>query len=241
MEYKSFNATLKPSKLLYYLKSAYQLSNSLKPRGLVSYMAKASMKRKDAVIHLPDFGVKYKVKTNLDILTLKEVVIDSDYENESVYIDGNDRIIADIGAGFGDFSIFQAKQHPRAKIFAFEPDPSYASLMRENMRLNGCTSKISVLEKPIMKLEDIFRYAKSPRIDFLKMDCEGAEYSIFDAAGIKFLNRIGKIAMEYHDCGQNHHRILTRRFRRAGFELTEKTNRGEANLGFIYAKRKDKS
>jgi hypothetical protein len=36
------------------------------------------------------------------------------------------------------------------------------------------------------------------KIDFLKLDCEGSEYRIFENLSEDFLNIIDKIIMEYH-------------------------------------------
>ena len=37
------------------------------------------------------------------------------------------------------------------------------------------------------------------RIDFLKMDCEGAEYSIFNSTADSIFDKITTISMEFHD------------------------------------------
>lgn len=48
------------------------------------------------------------------------------------------------------------------------------------------------------RLDDIFSLCKIKRINFLKVDCEGAEYEIFRVASKKTLRNIDKISMEYH-------------------------------------------
>ncbi|MCH6580602.1 MAG: FkbM family methyltransferase [Nitrospinae bacterium] len=47
-------------------------------------------------------------------------------------------------------------------------------------------------------LEDIFETYGLERYDFLKMDCEGAEYDIFYNCPDGILARIDQIAMEVH-------------------------------------------
>lgn len=47
-------------------------------------------------------------------------------------------------------------------------------------------------------LQDVFERYALPRIDYLKMDCEGAEYQIFLNAPRKTLRQLRRISMEYH-------------------------------------------
>lgn len=47
-------------------------------------------------------------------------------------------------------------------------------------------------------LEDIFAEHKVERCDFLKMDCEGAEYQIVYGAAPELWARINRVAMEYY-------------------------------------------
>ncbi len=57
-----------------------------------------------------------------------------------------------------------------------------------------------------------------PRCDFLKLDCEGAEFSfLIDCPG-EVLEKVRKIAMEYHDMDENrNHRRLEAKLRAEGF------------------------
>jgi FkbM family methyltransferase len=47
------------------------------------------------------------------------------------------RVIVDIGAHIGDFSIYCARKAPAASIYAFEPWAPNFRLLVENLRLNG--------------------------------------------------------------------------------------------------------
>ena len=49
------------------------------------------------------------------------------------------------------------------------------------------------------QMDAVFSDHHIERCDFLKLDCEGAEYEIIYAASPKTLARIHRIAMEYHD------------------------------------------
>jgi len=54
-------------------------------------------------------------------------------------------------------------------------------------------------EVECISLQDIFEKYELKKIDFLKMDCEGAEYEIIMNAESSNLNKIQKIAMEIHE------------------------------------------
>lgn len=53
-------------------------------------------------------------------------------------------------------------------------------------------------------LQDIFKKFNIERRDFLKMDCEGAEYDILFNTPKNVLNKIYKISLEYHHTKSNH-------------------------------------
>jgi FkbM family methyltransferase len=53
-------------------------------------------------------------------------------------------------------------------------------------------------------LEEIIVENKILHVDFLKMDCEGAEYSILENTPGDIFDRITTISMEFHDLKDNH-------------------------------------
>jgi FkbM family methyltransferase len=54
------------------------------------------------------------------------------------------------------------------------------------------------IEVECCSFEDIFERFGVNKIDYLKMDCEGAEYEILENANRSRLQQIGQISMEYH-------------------------------------------
>ena len=67
-------------------------------------------------------------------------------------------------------------------------------------------------------LQDVFRKNKIDRVNFMKIDCEGAEYDILFNLPKNLLMKIDKISMEYHDSiNQHHHSELLKFFRENGF------------------------
>ena len=85
-------------------------------------------------------------------------------------------------------------------------------------------------------LENFLADNKVTRIDFLKMDCEGAEYDILFSLPRKALGKIGKISMEYHDIGEGKNGKSMLDFLESnGFRATIREN-GE--IGLIHAVRR---
>ncbi len=105
---------------------------------------------------------------------------------------------------------------------------------------NGCHSlfKRSASDDKIIintiKLEDYCFENKIQKINLLKMDCEGAEYDIFNSLSAKFLkNNIEKISMEYHDIiGEHKHGEIINQLKNNGFSTKVL---GDSNSGYIYA------
>ncbi len=87
-------------------------------------------------------------------------------------------------------------------------------------------------------LEHVFIDNKICTCDYLKIDCEGAEYDILTYCPKDVLKRIRTIALEFHEMNaqQNHHDLINI-LKNNGFRLTHRYNDIENNIGYIYAKR----
>jgi FkbM family methyltransferase len=101
---------------------------------------------------------------------------------------------------------------------------------------NGCHSLYhrAADDEPVrvrlLTLADFCAQKGIVKIDFLKMDCEGAEYEILLNLDRTALSMIGKIAMEHHDdilAGRTHGEIVDF-LQQHNFLVAEKT-------GYIYA------
>ena len=92
---------------------------------------------------------------------------------------------------------------------------------------------------PAMTLSAAFEKLGIARCDFLKIDCEGAEYEILLGADATTLSRIGHVAMEYHDAVTVHsHEELVGFLEGQGFEVRTRPSPAYWELGFLYASRK---
>ena len=83
-----------------------------------------------------------------------------------------------------------------------------------------------------ISVEDIIRREDLPRIDFLKLDCEGAEHDILRNISFETAAKILGIAMETHSVPPGFSIDIPNRLRELGFEV--KMSR---NGGYLYARR----
>lgn len=95
---------------------------------------------------------------------------------------------------------------------------------------------------PSQSLDQVLQTQEIARIDFLKVDCEGGEYAIFDSISDETLGRISRIAMEFHKLHPSHdYRRIVNRLKSAGYEVTiERTlvDRYISRAGMLFALRK---
>jgi hypothetical protein len=89
-------------------------------------------------------------------------------------------------------------------------------------------------------LSDLFAVCGIESCDFLKVDIEGSEFEIFLTASRATLQRIEKIAMEYHEKGCGEGWQLVEVFKAAGFQVKQ-TPELNSDRGMIYATRSIKS
>jgi FkbM family methyltransferase len=76
------------------------------------------------------------------------------------------------------------------------------------------------MEVPTRTLRSFLAAEGIERVDFLKMDCEGAEFDILLSAGPEELGRIRRIVMEYHNLSpEKNHRVLAAHLERHGFTV----------------------
>lgn len=85
-------------------------------------------------------------------------------------------------------------------------------------------------------LRDIFKQNKMETVDILKMNCEGAEYEIFEGCKREDFERMPRIRIEYHNLGSATQKgeWLAKYLERQGYQIEHFTRyRGES--GFIWA------
>lgn len=140
------------------------------------------------------------------------------------------KVVVDIGANIGAFSLYANFCWPAAKIFAFEPGLEFETL-QNNIKLSKTkniaafpfavsnqNNKISFYLRPLgvsslfsggqisnkigvkaITLERIIQKIAKQKVDFLKIDCEGGEFSILENTESIMSKSVGYVAMEYHE------------------------------------------
>lgn len=177
---------------------------------------------------------RFYVSNFMDIWTLKEIIVDKQYETIKKF-DGGGTVI-DIGAAIGDFSIYAAKK--AKKVIAYECDDERVSLMSKNLQLN----KISNVILKHTKAESLRQIMQGiDKVKFFKIDCEGGEYDIFRNAKRDDLNKIEFIAMEAHKFDHKMEKeflSLINTLKKNNFEVEIVANSVHSYICFVFANKK---
>lgn len=87
---------------------------------------------------------RFKIRTaSTDWLVLFETWVINNYE-ERQFSPRTCKLILDVGAHIGGFSVYCAEKFPLAKIYAFEPLKENYNLLKWNLRLNRSTNVTSL-------------------------------------------------------------------------------------------------
>lgn len=154
--------------------------------------------------------------------------------------------VIDVGANVGFFALLAARS--ARLVHAFEPEPGNCNLLKQNCQgksniivhneavgATDGTAGLSVgsgstafslysdttqtCSVSVRTLSSIFRDYDIEYCDFLKLDCEGAEYPILLDSPPELFNKIGLIAIEYHDHLSSHtHEEIVSRLQLLGFQ-----------------------
>lgn len=180
-------------------------------------------------------GRRIWMSSPLDVLVYKEVCIDDEYRLGDLV---DPECIVDVGAGVGEFALEAARRFPRARIVSFEPAPARYALMRRTIIDNGCDNVEMVNAAAGAGAFRLDRLSL-PRIDLLKIDCEGAELDVLESLSPQQVDSLRRAALEYHDVDGDRRSDSTRRFLHdRGFEVEVVPNRFEPVIGHVYATRR---
>jgi FkbM family methyltransferase len=204
-------------------------------------------------------GVKLKVRGGTtDRAIINEVWIHNSYTPKGFELRERD-VVLDIGGHIGIFSILASKCAKEGRVYVFEPFPENFNLLKENVELNNARN-VNVVNKAVSKnsgkneffvssdnnrgenslfssaggsIKDFVKKEKIEKIDFLKMDCEGAEYEILYGLSRSELEKIGKISLEYHNIDKKRNGLELKKFlEKNGFKV--RIDKGRRR-GMIYA------
>ena len=126
------NLPLFISRWLYYVSSIFTILLGMSPRlKIISTFLK--LNHKPFVIKLNN-GLRFKVRTAMDIWVIKETCLDRDYEHYGTTLQVGWTIV-DIGGGLGDFTLYAARISD-TDVHVYEPFPESMELLQENLKRN---------------------------------------------------------------------------------------------------------
>lgn len=207
----------------------------------IQYVARRVLSRSSPTIRVPMKGVgAVTVRPGTsDVPTIRQVFVDRQYDMrsipqwreiearyQSILRLGRRPLIVDAGANIGAASMFFAREFPRAKIVAVEPDRSNARLCRENtdcldvdvvaMAIGSSSGSVTLLSDsrehwavatersedgdiPICTVNEIIGDRHDECDLFLvKIDIEGFESDLF-SANVEWVGEAKVIFIEPHD------------------------------------------
>lgn len=201
--------------------------------------------------------------TNLGGLVYFEVFKRKDYEFDDCFVREND-VVLDVGANIGTFTAyaalkgaskiyafepeeknFECLKHnvpPWAKLFPMGIAPEhgeYTFFVDKNPGghsfIDGWSTRTGEKRKiQCMSIPSFFKQEKIERIDFMKMDVEGAEMDIFESLSLEYFRKIGIIIFELHVFMFPRDRIINLlKYLEKFYRLRIKRQVGVSNLALI--------
>lgn len=208
-------------------------------------------------------NVRFDLASDADESVFEEVFVDRDYKVVDEFI--KDGIVVDVGAHIGCFSVYCGILGAR-EVFAYEPASENFSALKSNLKLNGIKNvkckNVAVggesgvrefnlnednhnhsffVEGEVVKVQclsakDLFN--KFERIDLLKIDCEGAEFEIFDAMSSDDFLKCTAVYVEYHEFGEGMQSSkLADRLRKESFKVEVRKSHYDERMGFVLGTR----
>ena len=201
-------------------------------------------KSKHRAVETTLFNKKVKVNNAFWYLHgLKELFIDESYK---FYSATSAPIIIDCGANVGLSVMYFKSIFPRAKITAFEPDQNIFSLLTSNINEFGYAdvnlinkavwiedggieflasggvggrichgSDSNTIQIPTVRLKNLLQ----EKVDFLKIDIEGAEFDVIEDCKDNLVN-VNNLFIEYHSLEEKEQKLdeILKILKLAGFK-----------------------
>jgi FkbM family methyltransferase len=246
---------MKLRKLGYYVRSSLALARRLRRRRDV-FRVFLDPSRKLQF----DDGLELRIRDRLDLLIVKEALCDDVYGLAHLVAP---RFIVDVGAGIGSFAVLVGRRFPACRVLAFEPDPEQCALLRENAAVNGSLVEslcVAVGTRPGYLLSGrgaqsstarpadaralpvsgrrLIEFIGDQTVDLLKIDCEGAELDVLRSVSHEGLERVSRVALEYHNFrGERNDTLSASLLTDAGFEVRRFPDPYDTAIGYLHASR----
>lgn len=175
----------------------------------------------------------------------KEIFVDESYKFER---NANELTIIDCGSNIGLSALYYHQNYPQASVHCIEADPAIAEILKKNLEANNCKARIiakaawihnngvsfssegsdsgTVSEAGnLIPSIDMYEFLNGfEKIDFLKMDIEGAENTVIPHCS-SILHKINTIFLEYHSSYKDEQKLseLLLVLKNAGFHYYIKT------------------
>ena len=157
---------------------------------------------------------------SMDLNIVRDVLGSEEYQLDYIRLPEN-AVVVDLGGNIGTFSMEIHRQFPTAQLIAYDPFPSNVAMFKLNapfatVVLKAAGAKTGTLrfedgnnfvglrvikqggiEVEAISLDDIIK--NFDRVDLLKVDIEGSEYDVLNAASVETFSKIQHIIMETHD------------------------------------------
>ena len=157
---------------------------------------------------------------------IQEIEHDSMYDRFFTVEEGD--VVVDLGASLGPFTYSILPNNPK-QCYVVEPLSYQIEVLNKNVgRDNVKIIQGAITDKkkieitwdyitesvPTFTFKEFLNENNIKKIDFLKCDCEGGEYDVFQPSNIEFLKTIPKIVTEFHmRDDENFHKCKFRWFR----------------------------
>ncbi len=186
-----------------------------------------------------------------DLATAYEIFIAQAYRKPELVPDLSPNLIVDVGGNVGFSIIYWAAMYPHAQLITFEPLAAHVLMINKNIVHNQITDRIKIIGNAVsnkkyqafmverenesilvdyaketnchqVNVLDLFEEIGDQKIDLLKMDIEGGEYSILEDDRFGKLN-VKQVVLEWHNTDEisNGYQWCKNRFSDLGFETID--------------------
>ena len=104
---------------------------------------------REQLLPLRDFVVTADVEGNCGLNFLHEILIRKTYDFEPLRGSGGIRVLFDVGANCGFYSLMCCSRDPQLKAVCFEPHPQTVSRLKKNIAANHLEGRMSVVNAAV--------------------------------------------------------------------------------------------
>jgi len=133
----------------------------------------------------------------------KEIYTENEYNRFGVKIEKND-VVIDCGANIGIFSQY-ALDMGASMVIGYEPEDEAFEYYTNNISSDKVTKIKSFVHRDGNDIKSILETNNLDKVDFLKLDVEGAEWGLFETLDSDTLTKVDKWAIEFHTHYYNPH------------------------------------